>query len=72
MLEPTIIPFHFPTCTSAAIASTIDMGFMTMTHLQAHMMLMSLFASIIGPFGGFFASGLKRAIKIKVFLLNYE
>ena len=28
---------------------------------------MSLFASIIGPFGGFFASGFKRAFKIKDF-----
>jgi hypothetical protein len=31
-------------------------------------MLFSLFASTIGPFGGFFASGLKRSIKIKVVL----
>ena len=28
---------------------------------------MVLFASIIAPFGGFFASGLKRALKIKDF-----
>ena len=27
---------------------------------------MSIFASVIGPFGGFFASGFKRAFKIKV------
>ena len=27
---------------------------------------MSTFASVIGPFGGFFASGFKRAFKIKV------
>jgi CDP-diglyceride synthetase len=31
------------------------------------MIIIGLFASIIGPFGGFFASGLKRSIKIKVF-----
>jgi CDP-diglyceride synthetase len=37
--------------------------------LQAHILVLSLFASIIGPFGGFFASGLKRAIKIKVILI---
>lgn len=30
-------------------------------------MIMSLFASLIAPFGGFFASGIKRAIKIKDF-----
>lgn len=28
---------------------------------------MSFFSSIIGPFGGFFASGFKRAFKIKDF-----
>ncbi|XP_064632191.1 phosphatidate cytidylyltransferase, photoreceptor-specific-like isoform X2 [Lineus longissimus] len=32
-----------------------------------HTISMSLFASIIGPFGGFFASGFKRAFKIKDF-----
>jgi CDP-diglyceride synthetase len=29
-------------------------------------MIFSFFASTIGPFGGFFASGLKRSVKIKV------
>lgn len=32
-----------------------------------HTVVMSLFASILGPFGGFFASGFKRAFKIKDF-----
>uniref|UniRef100_A0A0N5A0I7 Phosphatidate cytidylyltransferase n=1 Tax=Parastrongyloides trichosuri TaxID=131310 RepID=A0A0N5A0I7_PARTI len=32
-----------------------------------HSLVLSLFASIIGPFGGFFASGFKRAFKIKDF-----
>lgn len=32
-----------------------------------HTLVMGLFASIIGPFGGFFASGFKRAFKIKDF-----
>ena len=32
-----------------------------------HCFFMSVFASIIGPFGGFFASGFKRAFKIKDF-----
>lgn len=31
-----------------------------------HSLSLSLFSSIIGPFGGFFASGFKRAFKIKV------
>lgn len=32
-----------------------------------HVFVLSLFASTMGPFGGFFASGLKRSIKIKDF-----
>jgi len=32
-----------------------------------HILVLSVFASLIGPFGGFFASGLKRALKIKDF-----
>ncbi|XP_015790188.1 phosphatidate cytidylyltransferase, photoreceptor-specific [Tetranychus urticae] len=32
-----------------------------------HSLALSLFSSIIGPFGGFFASGFKRAFKIKDF-----
>ncbi|VDK81493.1 unnamed protein product [Litomosoides sigmodontis] len=32
-----------------------------------HSIVMGLFASILGPFGGFFASGFKRAFKIKDF-----
>ncbi|XP_047097615.1 phosphatidate cytidylyltransferase, photoreceptor-specific isoform X2 [Schistocerca piceifrons] len=32
-----------------------------------HSLSMSIFSSVIGPFGGFFASGFKRAFKIKDF-----
>ncbi|XP_022236658.1 phosphatidate cytidylyltransferase, photoreceptor-specific-like [Limulus polyphemus] len=32
-----------------------------------HSLALSLFSSIIGPFGGFFASGFKRAFKVKDF-----
>ncbi|KAK7300013.1 hypothetical protein RJT34_10844 [Clitoria ternatea] len=35
--------------------------------VQWHALWMGLFASIIAPFGGFFASGFKRAFKIKDF-----
>jgi len=34
---------------------------------QLHALVFSIFASTIGPFGGFFASGFKRAFKIKDF-----
>jgi phosphatidate cytidylyltransferase len=35
--------------------------------VQIHTMMFAVFASIIAPFGGFFASGLKRALKVKDF-----
>ncbi|KAF9928188.1 hypothetical protein FBU30_002584 [Linnemannia zychae] len=35
--------------------------------LQWHVIIMGCFASLIAPFGGFFASGFKRAFKIKDF-----
>jgi len=39
----------------------------TVTPLQFHILVMSTFASLIAPFGGFFASGLKRTFNIKDF-----
>ncbi|RKF56410.1 putative phosphatidate cytidylyltransferase [Erysiphe neolycopersici] len=35
--------------------------------IQAHVLVFGTFASLIAPFGGFFASGLKRTFKIKDF-----
>lgn len=35
--------------------------------MQIHTMIFATFASLIAPFGGFFASGLKRTFKIKDF-----
>ncbi|CAK0783153.1 hypothetical protein CVIRNUC_006352 [Coccomyxa viridis] len=35
--------------------------------MQLHAVVMAMFASIIAPFGGFFASGFKRGFKIKDF-----
>ncbi|XP_023001577.1 phosphatidate cytidylyltransferase 1-like isoform X3 [Cucurbita maxima] len=39
----------------------------TILRVQWHAICLGLFASIIAPFGGFFASGFKRAFKIKDF-----
>jgi phosphatidate cytidylyltransferase len=35
--------------------------------VQFHMVAVALFASVVGPFGGFLASGIKRAFDIKDF-----
>ena len=34
-----------------------------------HAIVLACFSSLIAPFGGFFASGFKRAFKVKVLLL---
>ena len=50
-------------------ASTLP-GFLTtfqLSSLQVHALVMAVFASLVAPFGGFFASGFKRAFKIKDF-----
>lgn len=37
-----------------------------MMPIQLHALVFTAFASFIAPFGGFFASGVKRAFRIKV------
>jgi phosphatidate cytidylyltransferase len=39
----------------------------TFAPMQIHALILASFASLIAPFGGFFASGLKRTFKIKDF-----
>jgi len=39
----------------------------TLLPIQLHSLVLSTFASLVAPFGGFFGSGLKRALKIKDF-----
>lgn len=45
----------------------IKLSTVTIIPIVLHSIILSIFASIIAPFGGFFASGLKRAFKIKDF-----
>jgi hypothetical protein len=40
--------------------------------IQAHAIVFSLFASLIAPFGGFYASAIKRAYKIKVWIIGFS
>jgi phosphatidate cytidylyltransferase len=39
----------------------------TVAPIQFHVLILATFASLIAPFGGFFASGIKRTFKIKDF-----
>eukprot|EP01083_Nonionella_stella_P206618 751385_1 len=56
-----------PTCMKSDLFIPKDTyGFM-LSPFQIHSLVYSLYASIITPFGGFFASGFKRAFKLKDF-----
>ncbi|CAD7962416.1 unnamed protein product [Amoebophrya sp. A25] len=53
----------------AAFFKTVRIPFseLEVTMISIHAMVMALFASLVAPFGGFFASGFKRAFRIKDF-----
>ncbi len=72
--EIRLIPYVFDiTCVADPIyTDQIPFEFFGMftiylTQFEIHAAIISLFASFIAPFGGFFGSGLKRALKIKDF-----
>ncbi|KAA0717331.1 Phosphatidate cytidylyltransferase 1 [Triplophysa tibetana] len=50
-----------------AVQNVIRWKTVNLYPFQIHSIALSSFASLIGPFGGFFASGFKRAFKIKDF-----
>ncbi|XP_077376630.1 phosphatidate cytidylyltransferase 2 [Festucalex cinctus] len=51
----------------ALVRNALPWETVTLYPFQIHSIFLSSFASLIGPFGGFFASGFKRAFKIKDF-----
>lgn len=51
----------------AALYNTLGWKTVQLYPFQIHSIFLSSFGSLIGPFGGFFASGFKRAFKIKDF-----
>lgn len=76
--QRTLDPTPFPTV-KCQISDTFRMRHMTIPIFSSifgdvycseffiHSIILSFFASLIAPFGGFFASGLKRGLKIKDF-----
>lgn len=63
VFTPTTYPL--PLWFSAFTKSTSPS--VTIAPIQFHILVFATFASLIAPFGGFFASGLKRTFKIKDF-----
>ncbi|KAI9355431.1 phosphatidate cytidylyltransferase [Zopfochytrium polystomum] len=70
-LNPVFVPIEiqlFPAMRALVWHITrLEVASITVTPFQLHAIIMALFASIIAPFGGFFASGAKRAFKLKDF-----
>lgn len=65
----TPLPFQFVTCDEYPAAVR---GFIGPSALKIHGLILGSFASLVAPFGGFFASGFKRAFKIKDFSNVFE
>lgn len=65
-VNPTFLPhtYVFPEYLFLPQGSTFSVTF---APIQLHALVLATFASLIAPFGGFFASGLKRTFKIKDF-----
>eukprot|EP00096_Caligus_rogercresseyi_P010827 TRINITY_DN4062_c0_g1_i1.p1 TRINITY_DN4062_c0_g1~~TRINITY_DN4062_c0_g1_i1.p1 ORF type:complete len:431 (-),score=167.77 TRINITY_DN4062_c0_g1_i1:373-1665(-) len=59
--------FHLPETLRSLSQTLGGPPTLTIYPFLLHCFFMSIFASVIGPFGGFFASGFKRAFKIKDF-----
>ncbi|XP_033122325.1 phosphatidate cytidylyltransferase 1-like [Anneissia japonica] len=60
--------YHLPTILKDAFAILgFKLSTVTLYPAQLHAVVIAAFASLVGPFGGFFASGFKRAFKIKDF-----
>jgi phosphatidate cytidylyltransferase len=71
-LDLTFTPFVTLTCPRATTfvrrdVSIPGLGTWQLSPMHAHGAAFAVFASTIGPFGGFFASGFKRAFKVKDF-----
>lgn len=75
--EITFIPFQALKCERPALYDKryydLPLQFISpwkqvfLSPAQIHAAVIALFAAVIAPFGGFFASGLKRGLKIKDF-----
>lgn len=65
----TAVPWTLPTMWTTIIKTLIhkEVTKVWIAPVQLHSLVMACFASLIAPFGGFFASGVKRAFNVKDF-----
>ena len=62
-----IIQLFFSSTIHFHLQTGLKYKYVSIAPIQWHSLVMAAFASAIGPFGGFFASGFKRAFKVKDF-----
>lgn len=65
--DPIFIPQEVPLPPWAVALTLHQWRTITVAPVQWHALVLAVFASLLAPFGGFFASGLKRAFKLKDF-----
>jgi phosphatidate cytidylyltransferase len=65
--EPDILFKPYQQVLPGWVTKLTGMDTVTLTPMQKHGIVLGLFASSLAPFGGFFASGFKRAFNIKDF-----
>ncbi|KFH40523.1 putative phosphatidate cytidylyltransferase-like protein [Hapsidospora chrysogenum ATCC 11550] len=65
-LNPVFLPHTYELPQYYFLPANTNLS-VTLTPIQLHALVLATFASLIAPFGGFFASGLKRSFKIKDF-----
>ncbi|KAK7748748.1 phosphatidate cytidylyltransferase [Cytospora paraplurivora] len=64
--NPVFVPYTYKPLDFVFVPDNLHFS-VTTEPMQIHTMIFATFASLIAPFGGFFASGLKRTFKIKDF-----
>lgn len=64
--NPVFVPYTYRPLDFVFVPDNMHFS-VTTEPMQVHTMIFATFASLIAPFGGFFASGLKRTFKIKDF-----
>lgn len=76
MKEITVKPFVFSECSATELRTNFTLSYelpllgkvdILVKNIHFHTLALGLFSSILAPLGGLFASGFKRAIKIKDF-----
>eukprot|EP00026_Physarum_polycephalum_P007053 Phypoly_transcript_07106.p1 GENE.Phypoly_transcript_07106~~Phypoly_transcript_07106.p1 ORF type:complete len:373 (+),score=32.31 Phypoly_transcript_07106:451-1569(+) len=69
--DPVFLPknYSFPDEISLFLSTKLgwNLQYVTLRPIQLHSLVLGLFGSLIAPFGGFFASAIKRAYRIKDF-----